>query len=629
METGARLTASGAHARPPGRDRWPWRSVALRLLAATGLAIVSSLWLGTVGAPVAGAEAADPGTPLAATSSTLVWVRDATPVVNANKDPLEIVVQEPRFAGSFTEMIPTATSFTTTECYIDTSIDTTKVLYYLTVICEFAPPPEVLAPGKSYMLRAGFHCTGTNNLGGEGVGEQFWYSGSTKDLVTPVFVLKYYPWAPGADKSAEYGWTLTAPQPTAGATFQVYAGLWNRPPCNVTWTYRAKEKPVVATSSTTEPPTSASNTSTTKPQIAAGQRDPTMRTFTDEEFEKALADTVAAGGTMEDGYVGIVVAWMGDCDIYDYSGLRRDCRYGSKIRIGDTIVTHERAAVRVQMADRNEQRNSGPSIINLASDTAMSFKRFIGPHYDNYGEDSITELLWGTVRIFFAGWGRNSSVSVKTGATICGIRGSDVFIFYDPKVEAVGASVLEGHMDLTSSRMGTTVALTDKQAVAAMNGVTGTVVSFSQESWDEMVVKAGLTDMRPLLGAELEALLAGGTATTGATATTGVSVTTDAAASTGAGPTTLSSGGMPADGPGSTFGSNLPGWILALIIVLGVVVVAAIGVGVYMPRRSRRRASERAVSSTAAPADSSGFCPDCGSAVTPGSTFCSGCGKKL
>ena len=62
---------------------------------------------------------------------------------------------------------------------------------------------------------------------------------------------------------------------------------------------------------------------------------------------------------------------------------------------------------------------------------------------------------------------------------MCGIRGSDVLIAYNPEnysvvppgqegpVELVGAYVLEGHMDVTNSVTGKTVALTDKQMTLA------------------------------------------------------------------------------------------------------------------------------------------------------------------
>jgi hypothetical protein len=391
------------------------------------------------------------------------------------------------------------------------------------------------------------------------------------------------------------------------------------------WTVTASK--VTQQPPTTEAITSTSTTVTTQSQpgtsvSVAGPPGSIAPRFTEEEFEKALADTLAQNPTMVNGYVGLAVAVVGDCSLYDYAGhlMVHPIPRGQKIRIGDTIVSGSRAGVRIQMADRDEARGSGPSVIYVGADSIMGFGKFVKylPEHEPVGTGSIVELVQGVVRVFFRGWGRNSSISVKTGATICGIRGSDVFIAHDPRDEKVAASVREGHMDVTSSRTGKTENLTALQSVVVRDGEFGEIHTFTEEQWSSMVKSHGLENMQSLGAEELAELLAQAPTTTSATATT-----------TGFGQTTVTSGGMSGSGPGSTSGTQLTGAMLALIIVLAVVVAVAAGVGIILLRRRRQRANEVAALPGDGAAASPGFCRHCGSAITPGSTFCERCGKRL
>jgi hypothetical protein len=78
-----------------------------------------------------------------------------------------------------------------------------------------------------------------------------------------------------------------------------------------------------------------------------------------------------------------------------------------------------------------------------------------------------------------------------------------------------------------------------------------------------------------------------------------------------------------------TDGGGLSGGLLALIIGLGVVAVAAIGVAAYVLGASQNRTSGgQAPSGGTRPAPAR-FCSSCGSPLYPGSAFCPGCGKRL
>lgn len=131
------------------------------------------------------------------------------------------------------------TSFTTAERYVERGAE----YYNVTITVRFQTPPLVLNPGLRYKIRADFTHGGTYKQGGEGLGEQFSFSVSRgyQNILDPQTALRYYPWSQTFSGATSQEWMVTAPPVgRAGDTFLFYAGLWNRAPCNVTWTYRAE-----------------------------------------------------------------------------------------------------------------------------------------------------------------------------------------------------------------------------------------------------------------------------------------------------------------------------------------------------------------------------------------------------
>lgn len=190
------------------------------------------------GTPTRAATATKAAPAATPTAGLLVWVRQEPAVVNVNKDQLEFVSTEQRWIGSSSKMTPAETSFITQERYVEHDVE----FYNLTVTCSFERPPLVLNPGVRYKVKVSFSHGGTMNTGGGGVGERFWYSASRgyESIVEPREVLNYFPWGTVQGPSSKE-WMITAPAAKkVGDTFQLYASLWNRPSCNVTWTYRAE-----------------------------------------------------------------------------------------------------------------------------------------------------------------------------------------------------------------------------------------------------------------------------------------------------------------------------------------------------------------------------------------------------
>ncbi len=476
------------------------------------------------------------------------WVLTQT-LVNPEKAKLEFrgggsdpeFFGEERFEGMVMIYKPSATSFSIKDRWQDRDY----IAWDVTITCKFSAPESTLVPGKPYKLTANFSHSGT--LKDIHPGEAFFYY-SPEFYFDPDDSLRYYPSDPKTASSMT--WKFTAPSASPGATMQIQAGMSNAPACTVIWKYEARAVGPSTTSTTTKPSTTTSSSSTTESSTTTSRTttaDTIPRRWSDAEFEKRVDEMLTRapatwqGTPVDQGFIGVVIGATGgdDCRIYDYSGRRvPGPASGRWIRLGDTIVTGPNGRVRVELCDRDDARNLGPSVINISRNSEFVFDSF------EWERGSWTSLIRGSIRTFFNPWGRDSGFSVRAGGVVCGIRGSDVFIAYDPKAEKVSASVLDGHMDVTSSLTGKTENLTALQSAVVRDGEIGEVHSFSEEQWSIMVKAQGLEDMRPLSPEERAAAWAQVTPTT-ATPTTATRTT--------ATPTTV-----PPAGQGSTVAPRPP-----------------------------------------------------------------------
>jgi|GEM_PF-6802569 len=192
------------------------------------------------------------------------------------------------------------------------------------------------------------------------------------------------------------------------------------------------------------------------------------------------------------GYVGIAIAAMGDVVHDPGRGKPKKMVKGTKVRIGDWIRTGPNGRVRIEMFDRDEPNNAGPSVVNIATDSELFIGSFLYSFDDTGKQKSMVELIRGTIREIFTGWGPSRVFSVKAGVAICGIRGSDVVITHDPNSKMVNAYVIEGHMDIRDSRSGDVRLLTANQQLTVSNGTLGEVTPMSREDWDGLVRRNGL-----------------------------------------------------------------------------------------------------------------------------------------
>ncbi len=126
-----------------------------------------------------------------------------------------------------------------------------------TVSVNFDSPPARLEPGQEITLSASASHGGSVNEGGSGLGLLFQYSYLGRAL-DPI--LRYSPFNPTWEGSSSQEWTFTPPiDPSPGREFELWAGLWNSPPCAVVWTYQAQPNPNY---SEAEPPAQGESSAT-------------------------------------------------------------------------------------------------------------------------------------------------------------------------------------------------------------------------------------------------------------------------------------------------------------------------------------------------------------------------------
>ena len=170
------------------------------------------------------------------------WVREGEPLINATepKAPLEYYgggstpgyFTEPRFEGKFTVYRLSETLIAVDDREVDHGYE----YYNVTIETRFDAPPPAIIPGAVVTLTAAFASSGTVTEGNPGAIFQYGADRGHSGIVQPAEPLSYA--MVGYAGPTAKTWTLTAPQGQPGDTFQVWAGWWNCPMCNVTWTYR-------------------------------------------------------------------------------------------------------------------------------------------------------------------------------------------------------------------------------------------------------------------------------------------------------------------------------------------------------------------------------------------------------
>ena len=434
------------------------------------------------------------------TATEYIWVladtrvnphNERTSFVGGVGDP--VYFGEPRFEGKSLTYTTSAGSFSVHAVDVDhgyTYADTT-------VTVNFDSPPPQLVPAEEISLSASGGHGGTVNEGGGGLGFSFQYSYLDRAL-DPIFT--YLPYNPTWEGSSSQDWTFTVPIALSEESeFELWAGLWNSPPCNVVWTYRAEKNPNWSEAPQQAP---ASEESSDPPQ--GTEADPVCEA---KRQEVAAKVDIARGADTADlalGIVGHLSAALGEIQVNYCEGGSGAAEKGTPIRIGDCIQTGSNGRAKITFNDRDDKFNAEPTTLYISRGSELCINDFT-VHRDD-GRPGMIDHIRGAIRILTRGWQPGNSlgvdVSVKAAVTVA----SDVVLEYDPDLDLLHTYVNQGSVSVTDISTGQNQQLSDGELLITHRDSIGAVERMSNAAWNNLLDKQGL-DL------EESALFAGGSAT--------------------------------------------------------------------------------------------------------------------
>ena len=438
----------------------------------------------TAAAPQPTAEEA-PGETAAApqpttTATEYIWVLADTRVNINNErtsfaggvgDP--VYFGEPRFEGKSLTYTASVGSFSVHAVDVDhgyTYADTT-------VTVNFDSPPPQLVPAEEISLSASGGHGGTVNEGGSGLGFSFQYSYLDRSF-DPIFT--YLPYNPTWEGPSSQDWVWTVPIATSeGSEFELWAGLWNSPPCNVVWTYRAEKNPNWSEAPQQAPASEESSEPT------GTEADPVCEA---KRQEVAAKVDIARGADTADlalGIVGYMSAALGDIQVNYCEGGSGAAEKGTPIRIGDCIQTGPNGRGKITFNDRDDKFNAEPTTLYISRGSELCIDDFT-VHRDD-GRPGMIDHIRGAIRILTRGWQPGSSlgvdVSVKAAVTVA----SDVVLEYDPDLDLLHTYVNEGSVSVTDVGTGQSQQLSAGELLITHGDSIGAVEQMSSAVWKDVV----------------------------------------------------------------------------------------------------------------------------------------------
>ncbi|TXS96643.1 FecR domain-containing protein [Parahaliea maris] len=184
--------------------------------------------------------------------------------------------------------------------------------------------------------------------------------------------------------------------------------------------------------------------------------------FTEGQIQANIAKIEAEIRHLEsaDNYIGRVTSVMGKAQLRRVGvAAPQILREGTELLAGDTLLTESRGRIILELYDRIEAKNAGPTVINVGSDTEVRIERVFfrrwaeqqrranSNHYD-LAREAMVNTIRGTIRAFTKGFTGQAAFNVRTGTSLCGIRGTDVEIFYDPAADVVDYKLYEGVVEI-------------------------------------------------------------------------------------------------------------------------------------------------------------------------------------
>ncbi len=130
------------------------------------------------------------------------------------------------------------------------------------------------------------------------------------------------------------------------------------------------------------------------------------------------------------------------------AGTAVDARVGSKIQVGETVVTENDSRAKIVMSDRN--------IINVSPNTKIKIEKYTNSAND---KNVNLNLIEGKIRnnVHEKYNGKNSKFQVKTATAVAGVRGTQFITSFDRQTRITEVVTLRGEVTLQALKPNTDV----------------------------------------------------------------------------------------------------------------------------------------------------------------------------
>ena len=164
----------------------------------------------------------------------------------------------------------------------------------------------------------------------------------------------------------------------------------------------------------------------------------------------------------ERAYIGIVTSTFRDTSIRAVGSTSfRDLSTGDELGPGDSLKTGPRGRITIELYDLIEEKNAGPTVINIGSNSEITIthirfhreidaQRLASMPADEFYLERFFDLVRGVTKVFTKGLGGEAAFSVRTGTSLCGSRGTEIEIEYDPEIDLVEYRLTEGAVEISA-----------------------------------------------------------------------------------------------------------------------------------------------------------------------------------
>ena len=161
---------------------------------------------------------------------------------------------------------------------------------------------------------------------------------------------------------------------------------------------------------------------------------------------------------------------------------------GYLLREGDHVRTGPAGRARFEFTFKHNSRNAGPIVFNLGSNSTISIDRLAKNLIDSKQSQTTIQLIRGWVRTVVRNLGADSGLYVRTGTSLCGIRGTEVAISYDPVTDTADYVLNEGDAYYQTAG-GPEIVMTPRTGVLITQGRATRPRSISSGQWTRLVEK--------------------------------------------------------------------------------------------------------------------------------------------